>query len=255
MMLQRAYRCGLPGATALTRAMLRLSTDAMLRALALSIAQLGDPPILRILVRSLAVTLSLLVLVAAAIIWGARSALVEGLALDERWGTLGAALAGVAAVLGGWLVFRTLAIAVVGLFADGVVEAVEARHFPQHRDRAMPLGVARSLRMASGSVARAVLVNAALLPAYLLLLATGIGSAALFFIANSWLLGRDLGDMVAARHMDDSAMRTWRRQTWGARMVLGGIGTAILIVPVAGLLGPILGAAMATHLFHTRTPR
>lgn len=224
----------------------------MLRALALSLAQLGDRPILKLFLGSLAVTLILLALIGAGLVWGTQAALVDGLALDERWGTLGAVAAALLSILGAWLLFRAVAIAVIGLFADGVVEAVEARHYPARRDRAVPVPLARSLRMALGSAGRAVAVNLLLVPPYLFLLVTGIGTAALFFIANAWLLGRDLGDMVAARHMDDAAMRDWRRRTRGSRMVLGAIGTAILIVPVAGLFGPILGAAMATHLFHMR---
>ncbi|MEH3159029.1 MAG: EI24 domain-containing protein, partial [Sphingomonas taxi] len=79
---------------------------------------------------------------------------------------------------------------------------------------------------------------------------TAIGPAIAFFLVNAWLLGRDLGEMVASRHMDDAAMRGWRRATRGERFVLGLAGTGLFVVPLLNLFAPIVGAGMATHLFH-----
>ena len=50
-------------------------------------------------------------------------------------------------------------------------------------------------------------VNLLMTPVYVALLVSGVGTAAAFFVVNAWLLGRDLTDMVAARHMDAAAMR------------------------------------------------
>ena len=36
------------------------------------------------------------------------------------------------------------------------------------------------------------------------------------------------------------------------RALLGAASTALFLVPVVNLLAPVLGAAMATHLFHRR---
>ena len=83
-----------------------------------------------------------------------------------------------------------------------------------------------------------------------MLLATGIGTAAAFFAVNAWLLGRDLGDMVASRHLDCAGVKQWRQQTGPRRFLLGLGGTGLFVIPVANLAAPVLGAAMATHLFH-----
>lgn len=82
------------------------------------------------------------------------------------------------------------------------------------------------------------------------MLFTAIGPAIAFFLVNGWLLGRDLGDMVASRHIDDATMRGWRKATRGQRFVLGLAVAGLFVVPLANLFAPILGAAMATHLFH-----
>ena len=102
------------------------------------------------------------------------------------------------------------------------------------------------------SAGRVVLVNLLLLPA--------LPAAArdrdrhrrsAFFVVNGWLLGRDLGDMVAARHLIAAATaRLAQRDRRRAVSLLGLGGTALFLVPVVNLLAPVLGAAMATHLFH-----
>ncbi len=225
---------------------------SMIRAFLLALGDLRDPRVLRVLAVSLAVTLLLMAVVAAGLGWGATWLVGDRLA----WGTGAGRMAGLAAAVGavllGWLLFRTIAIAVLGLLADGVVEAVERRRYPAAHLRARPVSTGRAARMALGSVARAVAINLLLAPAYLALLASGIGTPLLFLAVNGWLLGRDLFDMVAARHLPPAAMRQLRAATRGQRMLLGLAGTGLLVVPLLGLLGPVLGAAAATHWYHGR---
>jgi uncharacterized protein involved in cysteine biosynthesis len=109
---------------------------------------------------------------------------------------------------------------------------------------------ARSLAMGLRSAFRVLLVNLLMVPVYIGLLVTGVGTAAAFFVVNGWLLGRDLGDMVAARHMDAAAMRGWRATTRASRFVLGLANTALFVVPILNIAAPVLGAAMATHFYH-----
>lgn len=224
----------------------------MLTALALSIGQLRDRAFLRVLAKSLALTVALLATFGVGLWFGARAA-VEALG----WSSSSSSIAGVAAVLAGaalgWLLFRAIAIAVVGLFADEIVAAVEARHYPAALASARPVPFARGAAMGARSALRTIAVNILASPLYLILLATGIGTGIAFFAVNAWLLGRDLGDMVAARHVPDLA--AFRARTRGRRLALGGAGTALLLVPVINLVAPILSAAMATHLFHRSLAR
>ncbi len=215
----------------------------MIRAFFLSLGQLGDPPVLRVLVKSMAVTLLVFAALGTGLWWAARS-LGDGLA---------AAVALVVTVLALWLLFRAVAIAVVGIFADDIVAAVEARHYPAALAVARPVPFSRGLGMGLMSAARVVGVNLLMLPVYIALLVTGVGTAAAFFLVNGWLLGRDLGDMVAARHMDAAAMRGWRATTRTQRFLLGLANTGLFVVPVLNIAAPVLGAAMATHFFHGNT--
>lgn len=223
----------------------------MIRAFFLSAGQLGDPRIIAVLLKSLAATLVLLVALGTGLWFGAQALFV--------WAGAGAsagALAGLAALLGAvlaaWLLFRAVAVAVIGVFADDVVRAVEQRHYPRALASARDVPLARSIAMGLGSAGRAIIVNLALSPVYLALLVTGVGTAILFLAVNGWLLGRDLGDMVAARHMTSGALRDWRGSTAASRFALGLIGTGLFVVPIVNLVAPVLGAAMATHWFHQR---
>lgn len=218
----------------------------MFTALVLSIAQLGDRAVLGVLAKSLAVTFALFVLLGAGVWWGVD-------ALLATWtyhGALASAASLVVTILALWLLFRAVAVAVVGLFADTIVVAVERKHYPAALSTARDVPFGRSLRMALASAGRFVAVNLMLAPLYLVLLATGIGTAALFLAANAWLLGRDLGDMVSARHLSPEAMRDWRQTTAARRFLLGLAVTILFLVPFANILAPVIGAALATHVYH-----
>ncbi len=223
----------------------------MIAAFLLSIGQLGDRRILAVLAKSLAVTLVLLATLGVGL-WYAAEAGARWAGLDGTTSGIAGFLAVLAGLAIGWLIFRALAIAVIGIFADEVVAAVEAKHYPDALATARPVPFARSLAMGAGSVARAILWNVAAIPLYILLLATGIGTPIGFFAINALLLGRDLGDMVAARHRPANALPAFRAATRLPRLMLGGAGTALLLIPIVNLVGPVLGAAMATHLFHRR---
>lgn len=226
----------------------------MIRALTLSIAQLGDPAILRVLVKSLLATLAIFAAAGAGLYLALHAALAAAVGTDAGGGLAGIATA-VALVLGAWLLFRVIAIAVIGLFGDEVVAAVEARHYPAAHAKARAVGIGRSARLAFASAGRAAAINLMMLPIYVALLFTAIGPAIAFFAVNAWLLGRDLGEMVASRHMDDATMRGWRKATRGRRFALGLAGTGLFVVPIVNLFAPILSASMATHLFHASDGR
>ena len=222
----------------------------MFHAFALSLAQLGDRAFFGVLAKSLAATIVIFASLGIGTWWGMQ-ALLSGWAYG---GAFASAATLVMSVLTLWLLFRAVAILVIGIFADDVVAAVEAKHYPHARTTARAVPLHRSLNMGLRSAARFVGVNLLLSPLYIVLLATGIGTAAVFFAANAWLLGRDLGDMVAARHMDAAAMRGWRGTNAARRFLLGLAGTGLFVVPLLNILAPLLGAAMATHMFHRTRP-
>ena len=223
----------------------------MLAALPLVLAQLDDPRIRSVLFRSLAIALLLF-----AGLWWMVDRATTGLDICTLVGRscrvddLGSTLAATLVTLGAlWFLFPPTAIAIINLFADEIVDAVEARHYPQAvAPRA--LGWGKTARLALASAGRLIGWNLLALPFYILLIFTAVGPFLLFMAVNALALGRDLGDMVAARHLDDRARTDWLARTRAGRALLGLVVTGAFMVPVANLLAPVVGAALATHFFH-----
>ncbi len=213
---------------------------SMLTAFALALAQLSDARVLRILIKSLMVTLLVFAGLGAATI-GALHRLFSYLRVD-----FGGPFADVLIIIAcGWLLWRIIALAVMQCFADEVVEAVEERHYPAALASAQGLGWREQVAQGLGGAARALIAHLIALPLAVVLLVTGIGPAVLFWAVNAVLLGRELQDMVWLRHRSSTAQLK-RNQ----RFMMGGIVAAMLIIPFLNLLAPVIGAAMATHLVH-----
>lgn len=229
----------------------------MLRALPLSLADLAQPRIVAILIRSLLITLLIFVLLGFLAVWA-----LDGtdpcslLSIDSC--EMGLAASGLGALLltalGLWLLFPAVALGVIAAYSDRVIAAVEAIHYPAAAAIARPTGWGAGLVLGLRSAVRLLLYNVVALPFYLLLLITGIGPLVLFVIVNGVAIGRDLGEMVAARHGDPALRGVWLRSTRVERAAIGIIVTAIFLIPVVNLVAPMLGATMATHLFHRDDP-
>ena len=215
-----------------------------IHALMLALQDLPRRPVLAVLGQSLALTLLIFIAAGTAIFVGARWALHHWQWLGEVETDMAGVLILLALIGVSWLLFRAVAIAVVGLFADAIVADVEGRRYPAAAARAVPVRFTKSLRLGLVSVTRLIAVNLVALPFYIPLLFTAVGAPLLAFAINAALLGRDLEAMVLARHPGQP------RLTRGARWSLGALSAAAFLVPVVNLLAPIVGAAMAVHLTH-----
>ncbi len=221
---------------------------AMISAFFKSLGQLGDRAILSALLWTVLCAVLIFVLSG----WALWQALAWATAryggpLSDYAGWTGV-IAAFGTIIAFWFWWRVVAIAVLQLFADRIVIAVERKHYPQAAASARDLPWGPSLTMALRSLGRALLYNALALPFALILLFTGVGAPMLFLAVNAVLVGRDLDEMVAARHpaLDQTApSRT-------SRFVLGLVANLLLLVPLVNLFAPIIAAAMATHLFHQR---
>lgn len=219
----------------------------------LAVGQLADGRVLRILFKSLAVTVVIFVIAAWAG-WYAFDAMLEWLGLGDALfsgaGGFRELASALLALTGLWLTWRIVAMAVIQFYAEDVVKAVEARHYPQEASAARDLAVPEQIRSALGAGGRALLVNLIALPFAAALLFTGIGTALLFWLVNALLLGRELQDMVWLRHAKQAGdlcpVTKWER------FVLGGVIAAMLAFPFINFIAPVLGAAGAAHLVHRK---
>jgi CysZ protein len=213
----------------------------LFRALILSIRQLSDPAIRRVLVRCVLLAVATFVLLVAAVGLGLNALDPTGLAWLD--GTL-AVVGSLGAVVLAWLLFPLAIATSLGLFADEVIEAVERRYYPD-------LPPAPGMRLASsvwGSVrfaAVALALNLLVLPLYLLPGANVI----LYLGLNGYLLGREYFEQVAQRRLDWSSIGLLRRSA-RARLWWAGVWiAALLTVPVLNLIAPVIATCFMVHLF------
>lgn len=223
----------------------------MINALLLSIGQLSDRRIISLLLKVFLISLLLLAIFGVGayflLAW-----LFSLTALDDG-GFAAAATAVIITALTAIFLFRVIAIFVLNIFSDDVVDAVEAHHYPDRAEHAKPPGYALGLKMGLASVGRAIGYNLLASPIYIMLLITGVGAPIAFFAVNAILIGRDLQDMVAARHVGDPGQMdaAWRINK-ATRFGLGLTTALLLAVPIVNFVAPVLAAAMATHLVHMK---
>ncbi|MEM7689464.1 MAG: EI24 domain-containing protein [Pseudomonadota bacterium] len=216
----------------------------VISALAKAIGQLLDPAVLRVVVKTVVVT----VLAFIAFAWALYAAFIW-VGTEMSWSAGGwgeAAAAVIVTILAAWLLFRVIALAVLQFFADEIVEAVEARHYPGAAARATKLPFRRDLANSLRGAGRALAFNALALPVAAVLFFTAIGPAIVFLLVNAVLLGRELTDMAWLRHcegnVDGNPVSKFERLT------LGGAIAGLMLVPFVNLIAPVLGAAAGTHL-------
>jgi CysZ protein len=223
----------------------------MIQAFTRSLAQLTDRTILAILLKVILLTILLFILIGVVAYFGLLW-LFAWLGWTEG-GFAAAAAAAIIAILTGLLLFRIVAIFVLNIFSDDIVDAVERRYYPERAEMAKPPGYGIGIKMGLASAGRALGYNILAAPLYVLLLVTGVGVPIAFFAINAILLGRDLQDMVAARHVTEhrNLAAEWSLPK-AQRFVLGLISALLLAIPFVNFLAPVLAAAMATHLVHRK---
>jgi uncharacterized protein involved in cysteine biosynthesis len=227
----------------------------MIQAIVMAFQSLADARVQRLLARVILLTL-LSFLILGFALWWVMSWGMGWIGLDrigvgaDNASVFGAFLAAATTLLSTLLLFRIVAVAITWVFADDIIDAVEDRHYPKHAMTGKRPGLVSGAGMALRSVARVVGYNLLALPVYLLLLVTGVGTAIAFLLVNALLLGRDLEDMLVARHGKEyGAMRKL------PRLLLGLTGTVGMMVPFFNLIVPVLATATAVHMAHSGVSR
>jgi CysZ protein len=215
----------------------------MIQALMLSLQSLSDRRVAAVLVKIILLTIVSLVILGIGL-WFALQWVFGWLNVNDDgfWSGL---LSGAMIILFSILLFRAVAVAMTWVFADDIIDAVEDRHYPRQAAFGKRPSLGTGLQMAVRSIVRVLGYNLLALPLYLLLLFTGVGTAIAFLLINALLLGRDLEDMLIARHGAKGAMNKL------PRLILGLMGTVGMLVPLVNFLVPILATATAVHLVHS----
>ncbi|HMR32070.1 MAG TPA: EI24 domain-containing protein [Geminicoccaceae bacterium] len=159
------------------------------------------------------------------------------------------ALGALGAVIGAWFLFPGVASLIMGFLLDGVVRAVEARHYPWLAP-AREAGLAESLAAALRLGVIVVVLNIVVLPVYLI---PGV-NLVVWILLNGYLLGREYIETVASRRLRRADVAELRRRHRLGVLASGAIVAALLLVPGVNLVAPVVGIALMTHRFHRWWP-
>jgi uncharacterized protein involved in cysteine biosynthesis len=211
-------------------------------AISKALAQLGDPRIQKLI--GLSIALALAVFVAVGLLAWLLIGWLSGL---QGWWGEAAQIAGLlGTVVIAWFTFPAVAAAISAIFADRVIDAVEARYYPgRSAAYEVPIwsAILDGLKLALLSLVANVLALPFLIfpPLYFLIV----------YGVNGYLLGREYYEMPAFRRLQ----RPVAKQVYAAnrgQFTMGGVLIAFVsTIPFVNLIAPILATAFMVHLFES----
>lgn len=225
------------------------SISGMIASYAKAVAQLPDPRLAKIVLKALAATLVLYVLVYLATGWLVNHYLSgvsifgwHPLTILTEW------LSGIVIFFISLLLFPAVATTALSFLLEDVARAVELASYPA-LGPARRQGFGELLWQAVRFMVIMLIVNIVGLVVYIpLAIFFGLG-AALYLVINGYLLGREYFELVAMRRLDPKTADALRR-AHGGRVWLGGIVLAFIsTIPVLNLLAPVIGTAAMLHEF------
>lgn len=227
----------------------------MIDAVGKALSELFLPPVRRVLVKSVALALLLIVIFGIAL-QRALGALAEhganwaeqtvGYVSHTAWAGLAfllSVMAGLGVITGAVFLMPAVTAFVGSFFVDDVADAIERRDYPADhpgKPLALYLALGEGIRFALLSVA----VYVCALP---FVLFAGAGLAIMLF-ANAYLLGREYFELAAMRfHTPREARRLRKRNA--VAVFLAGLAIAVFVsIPVLNLATPVFAMILMVHM-------
>lgn len=217
----------------------------LLKAAAAALRQVLSPDLRAILLKSLALTLGLLVAV-----WFALTRLIQYFQSSHHISaeypildTLAFFLAGAGLFVALAYIMPAVSILVAGFFLDDAAEIVERSDFPQE-PVGVPLPWGRAMLYAVRFAGLALVVN---LVALILIFVPGVNLVA-FFGANAYLLSREYFELAAGRFRPLPEAQAMRRHFGLTTFLAGMLLAGMMIIPIVNLATPLFGIALMVHL-------
>jgi uncharacterized protein involved in cysteine biosynthesis len=211
-------------------------------ALSKAFAQLGDPRIQKLV--GLCIGIALVTFAAL----GAGTWYLLGWVIGTggMWADAAQFLGFFAVLVVAWFTFPIVTAATAALFADQVVDAVMARHYP---DRPMPHSISMTETVVDGvkMAGIAFIANVVTLP----LIFFGPVYPLVAYGLNGYLLGREYFEMPGFRRLPRPEAKLLFQRHRG-RFVAAGVVIAFLsTIPFLNLIAPIIGIAFMVHMFES----
>ncbi len=145
-----------------------------------------------------------------------------------------------------FFLFGAIQVAYLGLFIDGVVEAVIEKHYPNLAPNPPP-SLPRTALASTRLLALSLVVNLLLLPIFIIGWFLPPMGLIIQLLANGYLLGREFEDATSPR-LPDLPKLPMKEKT-----LFGSIAAALMLIPVVNFLAPVLAAAAMTHYLASRS--
>ncbi|GAW33774.1 CysZ-like protein [Roseovarius sp. A-2] len=223
-----------------------------------AMGQIGDPRFRKVLLLGVGLTLALLIVAYAGVLWLVQSAVGDSTTLpiigEVTW--LGDLLGGASLLLMFVLsvfLMVPVASAITSMFLDTVAQAVEDRHYPT-LPPALSVPFGEALRDTINFLG--VIIGANTLALILYVIFTPFAPL-IFWALNGYLLGMEYFTLVAIRRVGRTQAKALRRRHRMTIWLAGVLMALPLSLPLVNLLIPIMGAATFTHIYHaiqTRSP-
>lgn len=212
----------------------------MIQALARAFGQLPDPAFTRVLILSTLGTVLLFV----GLLTGFGWLLAHTSLFDIGWVETGIdLLGGLASLVLAWLMFPAVMVAVSSTMLDGIVDAVERRHYPD-LPPPRPIPLWRSIWEGVKFLGIVILANLLALPFYFV----PVVNLFVWFLVNGYLIGREYFELVAVRRLNPAGVNFLRNERRVGLFVAGVIIAFLSSLPLVNLLVPVLAAAFMAHL-------
>jgi len=163
---------------------------------------------------------------------------------DPSYQNIVAAIAAIVTFLGLAFLIPPVSSLVAGFFLDEIAGKVEAQFYPQDPVGKEPKFTSALLIAIKFSLIMAAVNLFALISVWLL----GLGLL-IFFLANSWLFGREFFEMVAIRHLSKIEAKAAYQDNTGRIFIAGCFICAIASIPLLNLLTAPFAAIFMVHIF------
>ena len=162
--------------------------------------------------------------------------------LSWAWGLL--------ALIFGALLLPPITIIIGSIYSDSIVDHIEKKYYPSR------LGM-RQIKFSelgfsiSKNFCITITVNTLLAPLYLIGTFFPIISFLIFYSVNGYLIGKELFETVASRHLEMKDRYLLKKQN-NSKVIIGGIiMVGISTIPILNLIAAVLGIVFMTHFFHS----
>ncbi len=219
-------------------------------------AQLPDPRLRRILLIGIAGSFVIFVVLWMALWWAMTSVgwsdiwglgwLIEWFGDFASW--VGTIVFFSSILLASFLLFPAVITIIVGFFLEEVVQAVEARHYPNEAaPRPQPVSEVFAITLKFALLVAGL--NLLFLPVYLILFLLPPLNLVLYYLLNGYLVSREYYELVALRRFDPRTARRLRRAHRGRLLMAGVILVVVMTIPIVNFITPVLATAFMVHVF------